>query len=203
MAEEKKKILIHTADGDHVVAVGEHKPKQTFGAMPVKDYVAAVADPDGLPQAGSVGAVVSALAAAMGSLAVRALRSDDASLQKTAEELRQMTDYMVFQIDEELRAREPLDRRRAEENITRTDLDSALRVASDDLTACSALAAVHLSMAAIRCMQAELLSYAKIMDDDVFGYTIVREAELNLADHQELVDGLVEELTRRLSRAKK
>lgn len=45
MAEEKKKILIHTADGDHVVAVGEHKPKQTFGAMPVKDYVAAVADP--------------------------------------------------------------------------------------------------------------------------------------------------------------
>ena len=48
MAEEKKKILIHTADGDHVVAVGEHKPKQTFGAMPVKDYVAAVADPDGL-----------------------------------------------------------------------------------------------------------------------------------------------------------
>ena len=75
MAEEKKKILIHTADGDHVVSVGEHKPKQTFGAMPVKDYVAAVADPDGLPQAGSVGAVVSALAAAMGSLAVRALRS--------------------------------------------------------------------------------------------------------------------------------
>ena len=212
MAEEKKKILIHTADGDHVVSVGEHKPKQTFGAMPVKDYVAAVADPDGLPQAGSVGAVVSALAAAMGSLAVRALRSDDASLQKTAEELRQMTDYMVFQIDEELRAREPLDRRRVEENVTRTDLDSALRVASDipneivyimcrcielmkevvdkgdDLTACSALAAVHLSMAAIRCMQAELLSYAKIMDDDVFGYTIVREAELNLADHQELVD---------------
>ena len=227
MAEEKKKILIHTADGDHVVSVGEHKPKQTFGAMPVKDYVAAVADPDGLPQAGSVGAVVSALAAAMGSLAVRALRSDDASLQKTAEELRQMTDYMVFQIDEELRAREPLDRRRVEENVTRTDLDSALRVASDipneivyivcrcielmkevvdkgdDLTACSALAAVHLSMAAIRCMQAELLSYAKIMDDDVFGYTIVREAELNLADHQELVDGLVEELTRRLTRAKK
>ena len=36
MAEEKKKILIHTADGDHVVAVGEHKPKQTFGAMPVR-----------------------------------------------------------------------------------------------------------------------------------------------------------------------
>ena len=122
---------------------------------------------------------------------------------------------------------QPLDRRRVEENVTRTDLDSALRVASDipneivyimcrcielmkevvdkgdDLTACSALAAVHLSMAAIRCMQAELLSYAKIMDDDVFGYTIVREAELNLADHQELVDGLVEELTRRLAREKK
>lgn len=227
MAEEKKKILIHTASGDHVVSVGDGKPKQTFGVMPVKDYVAAVADPDALPQAGSVGAVVSALAAAMGSLAVRALRSDDASLQKTAEELRQMTDYMVFQIDEELRARGPLDRRKVEENVTRTDLDSALRVASDipneivfimcrcielmkevvdkgdDLTACSALAAVHLSVAAIRCMQAELLSYAKIMDDDVFGYTIVREAELNLADHQELVDGLVEELTRRLTRERK
>ena len=98
MAEEKKKILIHTADGDHAGSAAEHKPKQTFDAMPGRDYVAAVADPAGLPQAGSVGAVVSALAAAMGSLAVRALRSDDASLQKTAEALRQMTDYMVFQI---------------------------------------------------------------------------------------------------------
>ena len=227
MAEEKKKIMIHTASGDHVVDMSDKKPKPKFGVLPVSDYVAAVADPDAQPQAGSVGAVVAALAAAMGSLAVQALRSDDEALRQTAEELRQMTDYMVFQIDEELRAREPLDRRRVEENVTRTDLDSALRVASDipneivyimcrcielmkevvdkgdDLTACSALAAVHLSMAAIRCMQAELLSYAKEMDDDVFGYTIVREAELNLANHQELIDGLVEELTRRLTREKK
>ena len=37
MAEEKKKILIHTADGDHLVAVGEHNPKHTIGAKPVKD----------------------------------------------------------------------------------------------------------------------------------------------------------------------
>ena len=174
MAEEKKKILIHTADGDHVVAVGEHKPKQTFGAMPVKDYVAAVADPDGLPQAGSVGAVVSALAAAMGSLAVRALR--------VASDIPNEIVYIMCRCIELMK--EVVDK-------------------GDDLTACSALAAVHLSMAAIRCMQAELLSYAKIMDDDVFGYTIVREAELNLADHQELVDGLVEELTRRLTREKK
>mgnify|MGYP000479037598 CR=1 FL=1 len=227
MAEEKKKILIHTADGDHVGSVGGHQPQQALRGMPGKGYWAAGAGPDGLPPAGRGGAGLSGVAAAAWGVAVRALRSDDASLQKTAEELRQMTDYMVFQIDEELRAREPLDRRRVEENVTRTDLDSALRVASDipneivyimcrcielmkevvdkgdDLTACSALAAVHLSMAAIRCMQAELLSYAKIMDDDVFGYTIVREAELNLADHQELVDGLVEELTRRLTRAKK
>lgn len=49
---EEKDPDPHGRDGDHVVSVGEHKPKQTFGAMPVKDYVAAVADPDGLPQAG-------------------------------------------------------------------------------------------------------------------------------------------------------
>jgi hypothetical protein len=148
---------------------------------------------------------------------VQALRSDDEALRQTAEELRQMTDYMVFQIDEELRSREPYDKRRNDPAATRNDLDIALRVASDIpnevvyimcrcielLTACSALAAVHLSVAAIRCMQAELLSYAKEMDDDVFGYTIVREAELNLANHQELIDGLVEELTRRLTREKK
>ena len=173
------------------------------------------------------GGALAALAAAMGSLAVQALRSDDEALRQTAEELRQMTDYMVFQIDEELRSREPYDKRRNDPAATRNDLDIALRVASDipnevvyimcrcielmkevvdkgdDLTACSALAAVHLSVAAIRCMQAELLSYAKEMDDDVFGYTIVREAELNLANHQELIDGLVEELTRRLTREKK
>ena len=94
MAEEKKKILIHTADGDHVVAGGEHKPKQTFGAMPGKDYVAAVADPDGLPQAGSVGAVVSALAAILGSLAVRALRSGDAA-RREAGEARSLTPSII------------------------------------------------------------------------------------------------------------
>ena len=210
MAEEKKKIMIHTASGDHVVDMSDKKPKPKFGVLPVSDYVAAVADPDAQPQAGSVGAVVAALAAAMGSLAVQALRSDDEALRQTAEELRQMTDYMVFQIDEELRSREPYDKRRNDSAATRNDLDIALRVASDIpnevvyiMTACSALAAVHLSVAAIRCMQAELLSYAKEMDDDVFGYTIVREAELNLANHQELIDGLVEELTRRLTREKK
>ena len=158
---------------------------------------------------------------------VPGLRALDQTLQQQMITLVGLTMRHGSDPTEELRAREPRDRRRVEENVTRTDLDSALRVASDipneivsimcrcielmkevvdkgdDLTACSALAAVHLSMAAIRCMQAELLSYAKIMDDDVFGYTIVREAELNLADHQELVDGLVEELTRRLAREKK
>ena len=65
MAEEKKKIMIHTASGDHVVDMSDKKPKPKFGVLPVSDYVAAVADPDAQPQAGSVGAVVAALAAAM------------------------------------------------------------------------------------------------------------------------------------------
>ncbi len=56
MAEEKKKIMIHTASGDHVVDVSDRKPKPKFGVLPVSDYVAAVADPDAQPQAGSVGA---------------------------------------------------------------------------------------------------------------------------------------------------
>ena len=61
MAEEKKKIMIHTASGDHVVDMSDKKPKPKFGVLPVSDYVAAVADPDAQPQAGSVGAVVAAL----------------------------------------------------------------------------------------------------------------------------------------------
>ena len=85
MAEEKKKIMIHTASGDHVVDMSDKKPKPKFGVLPVSDYVAAVADPDAQPQAGSVGAVVAALAAAMGSLAVQALRSGDEALRQTAE----------------------------------------------------------------------------------------------------------------------
>ena len=64
MAEEKKKIMIHTASGDHVVDMSDKKPKPKFGVLPVSDYVAAVADPDAQPQAGSVGTVVAALAAA-------------------------------------------------------------------------------------------------------------------------------------------
>ena len=67
MAEEKKKIMIHTASGDHVVDMSDKKPKPKFGVLPVSDYVAAVADPDAQPQAGSVGAVVAALAAAFAS----------------------------------------------------------------------------------------------------------------------------------------
>ena len=128
MAEEKKKILIHTADGDHVVSVGEHKPKQTFGAMPVKDYVSRWQIRDACRRRAVFRRGCRRRAAAPGRWPCARLRSDDAR-DENAGELRQMTDYMALQIDEEPRS--TADRCRAENvALHRPDCAPARRCAA-------------------------------------------------------------------------
>lgn len=187
------------------------------------DYTEQVASAEGKPFVGSVCALVSALAASLGSLAVSLADGEAAERVKTAaEELRQMRGYMLGTVDDDTRARAPLNRwkQKAEES---EHLESSARVACgipsemvfvmcrnvelldqiadvcDAQGAVCVITAVHLSLAVIYSMQAEIRALTKYMQDEVFVRTIIREAEMHLEQHQPMADALLEKMQKKLA----
>ena len=58
--------------------------------------------------------------------------------------------------------------------------------------------AVHLSLAVIYSMQAEIRALSKYMQDEVFVRTIIREAEMHLEQHQSMADALLEKMQKKM-----
>ena len=188
----------------------------------LKEYIEAVADPEGKPENGSAAALTAALAAALGALAAQS--TEEGKLDpEIAKELAEMSKYMLKQVEEMVRSRAPLMKRLAEES-TPEELESAARVAcgipkeivyimcrlmelldpvadvcSDDMVY-NVLGAVHLAQGVIAAMRGEIRKVSQYMMEFSFKYTVNREAELNVQNHQELVDGLVARLNARLEK---
>ena len=60
------------------------------------------------------------------------------------------------------------------------------------------LGAVHLAQGVIAAMRGEIKAVSQHMMEFTFRYTVNREAELNVQEHQELFDRLIEKLNARL-----
>ena len=205
MAEEKKSIKL-----------------QRLSETPLNEYSAAGASPEGKPENGSVNAAVAALAADLGALAAASAAEGklDPDVQK---ELAEIGKYMLKQVDETVRSRTPL-RKRLAEGATPEEIESAARVAcgipneivyimcrnlelldavadvcSDEMVP-NALGAVYLSLGVIAAMRAEIKAVSSHMMEFSFRYTVNREAELDLQNHQELIDGLIAKLSARLEK---
>ena len=58
--------------------------------------------------------------------------------------------------------------------------------------------AVHLSLAVIYSMQAEIRALSKYMQDEIFVRTIIREAEMHLEQHQSMADALLEKMQKKM-----
>ena len=205
MAEEKKTVSIKL---------------QRLGDKTLTEYVEAVADPAGKPENGSVCALVAALAASLGALG--AASAEEGKLApEVAQELDAMSKYMLKQVEEMVRSRAPLLKRLSEESAPE-ELESAARVAcgipneivyimcrlievldpvadacSDEMVY-NVLGAVHLALGVIAAMRGEIKAVSKHMMEFSFRYTVNREAELNVQEHQELIDKLIEKLNARL-----
>ena len=188
----------------------------------LKEYIEAVADPEGKPENGSAAALTAALAAALGALAAKS--AGEGKLEpETVQELGEMSKYMLKQVEEMVRSRAPLVKRLSEDSSPE-ELESAARVAcgipneivyimcrlmelldpvadvcSDDMVY-NVLGAVHLAQGVIAAMRGEIRKVSQYMMEFSFKYTVNREAELNVQNHQELVDGLVARLNARLEK---
>lgn len=196
---------------------------EKYSGKTLPEYAELVASAEGKPFVGSVCALVSALAAALGSLAVSLAGSEAEERVKTAaEELRQMRGYMLGTVDDDVKARAPLNRwkQKPEE---KTHLESAARVAGgipsemvfvmcrnielldqiadvcDAESAVCIITAVHLSLAVIYSMQAEVRALTKYMSDEIFVRTVIREAEMHLEQHQPMAEALLAKMQSKLA----
>ena len=193
---------------------------QRLGDKPLKEYVESVADPAGKPENGSASALVAALAASLGALA--ASSAEEGKIDPVVlQELPEMSKYMLKQVEEMVKSRAPL-LKRLSEDCAPEELESAARVAcgipneivymmchlaellepvaencSDEMVY-NVLGAVHLAQGVIAAMRGEIKAVSKHMMEFTFRYTVNREAELNVQEHQELFDRLIEKLNARL-----
>ena len=189
---------------------------QRLADKPLKEYVEAVADPAGKPENGSA----AALAASLGALA--ASSAEEGKIDSVVlQELPEMSKYMLKQVEEMVKSRAPLLKRLSEE-CAPEELESAARVACgipneivymmchlaellepvaencSDAMVYNVLGAVHLAQGVIAAMRGEIKAVSKHMMEFTFRYTVNREAELNVQEHQELFDRLIEKLNARL-----
>ena len=195
---------------------------EKFSEKTLQEYAELVASAEGKPFVGSVSALVSALAASLGSLAVSLAGGEaEARVKTAAEELRQIRAYMLGTVDDDIKARAPL-KRRKQKPEDKAALEGAARVACgipsdivfvmcrnielldqiadvvDAQGAVCVITAVHLSLAVIYSMQAEVRTLSKYMTDEIFARTVIRETEMHLEQHQPMADALLEKMQKKM-----
>lgn len=206
MAEQENKIVI---DKSKSIKLQKLSEKQ------LDVFTEELASAEGKPETGSAGALVAALAPALGSLVAALAEVDPEGEHKDLVlELNEMRKYMLKQVNEIPRSRAPL-MKRIEEQADGLHLESAARVACGIpneivylMCRCMELldklvplcrtedkptiqAAVYLCLAVISVMRGQIDLYASYMQDASFQYVCKREAELNVQEHQALIDDLL------------
>lgn len=211
MAEQEKQ--------EHKIVIDRSKSLklQKLSEKPLSGFAEDVASPEGKPEAGTVAALVAALAPALASLAAALAELDpEGEKKELIAELDEMRKYMLRQVDDMPRSRAPLMKRIAE-NADSMHLESAARVACGIpneivylMCRCMELlvelkplvraedqytlkAAAYLCLAAINVMRGQIDFYATYMEDAQFQYVVRREAELNVQNHEAVIEALLAE----------
>ena len=210
MAEQEKK------ENKVVIDKSKSLKLQKLSETPLAAFTEKVAAADGKPEAGTVAALVAALAPSLGALAASLAGVDPEGEHKLlVQELDEMRKYMLRQVDDMPRSRAPLMKRLAD-NATGLEVESAARVACtipneivylmcrcmellDELQPlCRAedkptiRAAAYLCLAVINVMRGQIEQYASYMEDASFQYVVKREAELNVQNHEDVIARLLE-----------
>lgn len=196
---------------------------QKLADKTLKEFADEVASPEGKPEGGSALALTASMAASLGLLVANKCPEGSVS-EEIIKELPELNKYMLKQVDDFVRSRSPLRKRLAEEGTTVEEIESAARVACGipnevvylmcrnlemlgeiadvcpDEQVSNLLTAVHLSLGVIAAMRGEIKALSNHMMEFTFRYTVNREAELNVQEHQELIDNLIEKLNNRLQK---
>ena len=190
--------------------------KQTsFSDKNAKLFTEALADPESKLGLGSTAAYSAAVAAALMLRAVRCCAPDDPALKKAEADIDKLRTYFVHLIDEENKAKLPLEKRVGKADVPENELEAAYRTAciiddeilystitlievfaavSDKLCSCMAAqcsAALFYAKTAMESVRLQLAVYASKMKDEVTAHTTRREPEIAIAGVEEKISSLI------------
>ena len=187
---------------------------ETYADKSLKAYSELVAKPDSLFGLGSAAAEVAASAAAMALKAVRLSGSDAPEAVHAEKELETLRSYFLHLLDEDNKAKKPLDKRLAA-NAGDSEIEAAYRTAcciidevfymsvrtvetlnsvADKICPCAAhfaSAAVHFAKCAMETVRIQKAVYSTKMNEPVFARTTRREPEIAIENNAGLFDGLI------------
>lgn len=184
-----------------------------FSGKTVKDFSIELASVDSKLATGSVAAALGGMAAASLLRAVRKTASEE--LQKSADELELLRKYLIFLIDEEVKAKEPLESRLKDGVADEAEIEGGYRTAcvilseqlytlvklidiaetvADKLCPCAAVeaaAAMYYVRTAFEGIRLQLAYYSTKMIEPVFARTTKREPEIVIGDNSTRLDALI------------
>lgn len=174
-----------------------------FAGKSVKSFNKELADPSSKLGIGSAAAEAGATSAAMMVLAIGKTGSDDPALEKAKKDLETMREYFIHLIDEENKAKMPLEKR-LEADAPENEIEGGYRTActivddiiydvikvvdildsiADKLCPCTAAicsSAIFFARTAIETCRVQLAFYSTKMNEEVYARTTKRGPEIAL-----------------------
>lgn len=190
---------------------------ETYADKSLKTFSQMISEPDNKFGLGSIAAEAAANCAALALRAVRKTASEDAALLSAEKNLETMRTYFVHLMDEENKAKAPLEKRLAN-NGPEEEIEGGVRTAcaivdeilyavinvvnmlnsvSDKLCPCTAhtaAASLFFARAAMDSVRIQLAMYSGMMNEEVYARTTRREPEIAIADIAPTIDALQKKL---------
>ena len=191
---------------------------ESYSDKTLKAYSVMMADPKDVFGLGSAAAGSSMCAASMALRAIRVTASEDAVMLHAEQDMEKLRVYFLHLIDEENKAKKPLEKLLKQENADDTELEAAYRTAcciideifymsirivetlapvADKLSPAGvpfASAAVHFARCGMDSVRILKAVYSTKMNEPVFAHTTKREPEIAIENNKELFDGLIARL---------
>ena len=190
---------------------------ETYADKSLKTFSKMIAEPDNKFGIGSLAAEAAANCAALALRAINKTGTEDAELQAAAKDIETMRGYFVHLIDEENKAKAPLEKRLAN-NGSEEEIEGGVRTAcaivddilyavmdvvklldsvSDKLCPCTAhtaAAAVFFARTAMDTVRVQLAMYSGMMNEAVYARTTRREPEIAIEGFAPTMDALLKKL---------
>lgn len=188
---------------------------ESYSDKTLKSYSGMIADPKSVFGLGSAAAASSMSAASMALRALRMTASEDADMLHAEQDMEKLRVYFLHLVDEENKAKKPLEKLLKQENADDAELEAAYRTAcciideifymsirivetlepvADKLCPCAAhfaSAAVHFAKCGMDAVRIQKAVYAGKMNEPVFAHTTKREPEIAIENNAELFDRLI------------
>ncbi len=188
---------------------------ETYSDKTVRAYSEKIADTGSVFGLGSAAAECSATAASLALRALRVTASNDADMLHAEQDLEKLRVYFLHLIDEENKAKKPLEKLLRQPDADESELEGAYRTAcciidetfymsiriaetlepiADRLSPESAhfaSAALHFAKCAMDTVRIQKAVYSTKMNEPVFAHTTRREPEIAIENNAELFASLI------------